>query len=91
MLDESSIPVVREDIQYRELNDGGVVYDTSAERIHTLNLTAAYIWNCCDGSRNVMQIASELHEHANVPIDKALNDVREAITYFEKEGLLHSQ
>jgi hypothetical protein len=91
MMDESSAPIVREELQYRELNDGGVVYDTSAERIHTLNLTAAYIWNCCDGSRNLLQIAAELHQHANVPLHKALNDVREAITYFEKEGLLHSQ
>jgi len=91
MMNESSTPIVREELQYRELNDGGVVYDTSAERIHTLNLTAAYIWNCCDGSRNLLQIASELHQHANVPLDKALDDVREAIRYFQNEGLLHSQ
>jgi len=91
MLDESSVPVVREDLQYRELDDGGVVYDTASERIHTLNLTAAFIWNCCDGSHTLLQIASELNQSANVSLEKAVEDVREAITYFQKEGLLRSQ
>jgi hypothetical protein len=91
MPDELSRPVVREDLQYRELDDGGVVYDTAAERIHTLNVTAAYIWNCCDGVHTLSEIASELHQHANVPLDRALNDVGEAITYFQKEGLLRSR
>jgi hypothetical protein len=91
MLHESSVPVVREELQYRELEDGGVIYDTSAERIHTLNLTAAYIWNCCDGSHTLLQIATELQQHANVPLEKAMNDVREAVTQFQKEGLLRSQ
>ena len=91
MLDETSVPVVREDLQYRELDDGGVVYDTTSERIHTLNLTAAFIWNCCDGSHTLSQIASELCQPANVTLQKSLEDVREAITHFQKEGLLRSQ
>jgi hypothetical protein len=91
MSDESLRPLIREDIQYRELEDGGVVYDTSAERIHTLNVTAAYIWNCCDGTHNLLDIASDLHEQVHVSMDKALQDVRDAIAYFQKEGLLRSQ
>jgi hypothetical protein len=91
MLDESFKPLLREDLQYRELDDGGVIYDTTAEQIHTLNITAAYIWNCCDGSRNVSQIASELINATKVPREKALADVVDAITYFERQGLLQSQ
>ena len=37
MWDEGYRPSVRRDLQYRELEDGGVIYDTTAERIHTLN------------------------------------------------------
>ena len=54
MWDKDYRPSIRPDLQYRELEDGGVVYDTTAERIHTLNLAAAYIWNCCDGSHNAI-------------------------------------
>jgi len=91
MLNEISVPIVRTDLQYRELDDGGVVYDTASERIHTLNLTAAFIWNCCDGSHDLSQIATELRQSASVTLEKALEDVREAIAYFQKEGLLQPQ
>src|SRR5262245_584027 len=87
MLDESR-PRLREDVQYRELDDGAVIYDTSAEKIHTLNITAAYIWNCCDGDHDLVQIASELREHAKISQEKALQDVRQAVEYFQNEGLL---
>jgi Coenzyme PQQ synthesis protein D (PqqD) len=91
MLHESFVPVAREELQYRELDDGGVIYDTSAERIHTLNVTAAYIWNSCDGSHTLLQIATELHAHAKIPLDKAMNDIRKTIMQFEEEGLLRTQ
>jgi hypothetical protein len=84
-------PMVRGDLQYRELDDGGVIYDTSAERIHTLNITAAYVWNSCDGHHNLSEIASELHEQTKVPLPTALKDVREAVMHFQSEGLLRSQ
>jgi len=90
MPDDLFVPRVRGDIQYRELEDGGVVYDTAAERIHTLNATAAYVWNCCDGSRNLLDIASELQRQLNaVPAD-VLQDVRQIIARLEQEGLLRS-
>ena len=91
MLHESSVLVARQELQYRELDDGGVIYDTVTERIHTLNVTAAYIWNCCDGSHTLRQIADELHQYANVPLEKAIDDVRQTIAQFQKEGLLRSQ
>ena len=91
MWDESYRPTIRRDLQYRELEDGGVIYDTSAETIHTLNATAAYIWNCCDGLHNVSEIVSELNRLVNVPTDQAARDVSEALTYFQREALLRLQ
>ena len=91
MWDESTRPAVRSDLQYRELEDGGVIYDTAAEKIHTLNVTAAYIWNCCDGAHTLSEIASELNQHVNVPPEQALKDVSEALTYFHGQGLLRAQ
>ena len=88
MWDESYRPNIRRDLQYRELEDGGVIYDTSAETIHTLNASAAYIWNCCDGLHNVSEIASELNRLVNVPPEQAARDVSEALTYFQREALL---
>jgi len=91
MLDEIARPQIRSDVQYRELSDGAVVYDTAAERVHTLNITAAYIWNCCDGSHSLDDIAVELLSQVDIAREKALADVRDAITYFQAEGLLQPQ
>ena len=91
MWDDGYRPSIRTDLQYRELEDGGVIYDTTAERLHTLNVAAAYIWNCCDGAHNLSDIASELHHQANVPSEQALRDVFDALGYFQREGLLRVQ
>ena len=91
MLNESVKPMSRDDVQYCELDDGGAIYDTVRERVHTLNLTASYIWNLCDGSRSVLEIVSEVRRLTNVPTDTASRDVREAILYFQNEGMLRIQ
>ena len=88
MWDQSSKPRVRSDLEYRELADGGVIYDTASERIHTLNLTAAFIWNCCDGSHDLRAITLELSQQANLSPEQALQDVQTALQYFEHERLL---
>jgi len=91
MWDKGYRPSTRPDLQYRELEDGGVVYDTNAERIHTLNLSAAYVWNCCDGSHALSDIATELHQQSNVSPEQALQDVSDVLAYFQREGLLRLQ
>ena len=81
-------PAVRADLEYHELDDGGVVCDPLADRIHTLNLTAAYVWSRLDGSRSIEQIATELHEITGVSIQTAVTDVGLAVERFQDEGLL---
>jgi len=91
MCEDTYRPIIRADLQYRELADGGVIYDTTAERIHTLNVAAAYIWNSCDGFHNLSEIASELYQQGNVPSEQAAKDVSDTVTYFQDEGLLRVQ
>jgi hypothetical protein len=91
MWDRGYRPSIRPDLQYRELEDGGVVYDTNAERIHTLNLSAAFVWNCCDGLHDLSDIASELRLQSSVSPEQALQDVSDVLAYFQREGLLRVQ
>src|SRR5262245_62903766 len=65
IMDESATPSVRSELEYHVLDDGGVIHDASADRVHTLNATAAYVWNSLDGSRSLKQIALDLQEHFN--------------------------
>ncbi|MCW5853471.1 MAG: PqqD family protein [Anaerolineae bacterium] len=42
-----------------ELADDLIVYDESANQLHTLNPTAAFIWRLCDGRTSVADIAAQ--------------------------------
>jgi hypothetical protein len=42
------------------LADEVLVYDLKRDRAHCLNVTAARVWEKCDGQRTIRQIASEV-------------------------------
>jgi hypothetical protein len=45
------------------LADGGMVlFSPQGQQIITLNPTAAFIWECCDGAHTVPAIADEVRE-----------------------------
>jgi hypothetical protein len=90
-LDDLARPVAREGFEYHDLDDGVVLSSTETDRIHALNVSAAYVWSCLDGSYTIRRIASELHQQTNVPIETALDDVRAVIAHFRAEGLLRSE
>lgn len=85
---DSTRPLVREGIQYKGLDDGAILYDPANDRVHSLNVTAAFIWNSCDGLRTLDGISRGLQEIASISEIQAAQDVREAIQKFREEGLL---
>jgi len=89
-MDECATPAACSLVKYHELDDGAVLHDGTADRIHTLNTTAAYVWNSLDGSRSLRQIALDLHQQTRGPLDRVLQDVYDVVGRFQREGLLHS-
>jgi len=83
-------PKVRPDLSWSEVDDGGVLFDSNANKIHSLNSTAACIWLLADGSRTAQDIAAELCEICQVPIHKVLADVEDTLNKFRRENLLAS-
>ena len=45
-----------------EIDGEVVLYDPSRDRVHTLNNTAAVIWQLCDGSRTIDELTVEMAE-----------------------------
>lgn len=43
-----------------EIADDLVVYDTSVDRVHCLNTSAAALWRACDGTRSLKDLAAFL-------------------------------
>jgi hypothetical protein len=75
-------------ILYRELKTGCVLYHPGTNEAHVLNITAAYIWNCCDGSRDVAAIAAEVAKVCRLPVQQALGDVQKTLRSFNAKHLL---
>ena len=58
----ASNPVRSEGLNIDEADDGLVIFDPVEDMVHHLNPTAAIIFDLCDGSRGLDQIAALLAE-----------------------------
>jgi len=62
----------REDLVIQDLNEELLVYDRNRHKAHSLNKTAAFIWNQCDGQTTVADIARRMEREFNAPVDDRL-------------------
>ena len=85
---ETERPRANPTILYRELRTGCVLYHPGTNEAHVLNLTAAYIWTCCDGSMDVAAITAHVAEVSRLPLPQALRDVKKALRDFHAKKLL---
>ena len=84
----SDVPVPRDDILFRELDDGCVLYDAAHEKVHSLNVTAGAIWCLLDGSRSLDSVAAEISAQSDADPETVLNDVVRSAGEFARQGLL---
>jgi len=77
-----------DDIIWRKIEDKVVLIGKDGMAIHTLNKTAGYIWELCDGTNSPDEIAAKLCERFDVTPEEANVDVRETINKMEEMGLV---
>ncbi|MCZ6651504.1 MAG: PqqD family protein [Planctomycetota bacterium] len=70
------------------MDDEVLVYDPVVDRTHRLNVSAALIWELCDGTRSLEDIARVLTEQFEVEFDTALQDARTVLEQLKEEQLL---
>jgi len=81
-------PTLRDDVLFRELADGCVLYDPENEKVHSLNLTAGFVWCLMDGTRSLTAIADELRATCDAEGADVLRDVVKTAERFARQGLL---
>lgn len=81
-------PKANPDLEVRTVEDEKVILNRDGEHIHQLNLTASFVWDRCDGSHDVAQIAKELAEAFGVDSETTLKDVTDVVLEFSQLGLL---
>jgi hypothetical protein len=62
----------RTDIVVQQMDREVLVYDVNSNKAHCLNETAATVWNLCDGSRDIQQIAAEIAKNSGTRVDDDL-------------------
>lgn len=81
-------PVRRNDLLVREVEDENIVYDHTNNTVHSLNITAKFIWDFCDGKHTESDIVKEVTGKFNVDSDTAFKDLKKTIDSFKKNHLL---
>jgi hypothetical protein len=69
------------------VDDGLVVHDVEAGRVHHLNLTSALVFDLCDGARGVDAIAAEVAAAFGLP-EAPVDDTRRCLDLLAAEGVL---
>jgi LDH2 family malate/lactate/ureidoglycolate dehydrogenase len=81
-------PVQKKEVIWRRIGDTVVVIKEDGLSSHTLNKTAAFIWELCNGNLEVNEIADKLHERFDVSLEDARNDVSNTIEKLTMAGIL---
>ncbi|MDH3754864.1 MAG: PqqD family protein [Acidimicrobiia bacterium] len=79
---------VRPDVIAAPIDDGAVVYDPRAGRIHRLNSTGWLLWQCCDGHATVDDLVEDLVGVFDGPTDDVGASVRDLVASLRAESLL---
>ncbi len=56
-------------LNIQELPDETLIFDTENDQANCLNATAALVWKHADGTRSVSDIAREMSQTLNAPVD----------------------
>jgi hypothetical protein len=79
------------DVIWRRIEDNIVLIGKEGMEIHTLNKTAAKIWELCDGTNGIDQITANICDSYDVTPEEADISVREVIDKMEKMGLIEKK
>lgn len=78
----------RKDVRVHELDGEAFIYDPSTADTHRLNETAYYIWQRCDASRRLSDIAGELADEYDVDLAEAAAHVARIVSDFVARRLV---
>ena len=78
-----------EDVIWRRIGDEIVVIKDDGLATHVLNKTAALIWEMCDGSCGIDEIAAHLCERFDVSFKEARADTKEIVEKLTQIGIMN--
>ena len=83
-------PLRRDDLVLEELDGEAVLYDLRYGAVHRFNAVTLFVWDLCDGSHTMADIAHRLTQLCEVEPDEALDNVQRAIAELRTLDLLQA-
>jgi hypothetical protein len=81
-------PKRRSDLTYRTIEGETVILDREEGRLHQLNPTGSFIWNCCDGTSKIDEIVDRLANAYEIDSITGRQDVEEVLSKLRSLNLL---
>ena len=78
----------RPDLAIENVDGELIVLDKAAGKVHQLNLSASFVWNCLSDGLAIDEIALMLSEAFDLEPETALSDVQAALAQFEGLALV---
>ncbi len=83
-----SCPKRRSDLNYKTIDGETLILNREEGRLHQLNPTASFIWDCCDGNSDIAEIIDRLAATYEVDYSTARKDVEEVLSNLRNSKLL---
>ncbi len=87
-INKGFVPATKKCIEIEELDDGCILYDPEKEEAHSLNITAASVWTCCDGKHSIKEIAAIVEECFEPKSKSVMEDIIKIVKVFSEKELL---
>jgi hypothetical protein len=79
----------RLDVAERQVGNERMIFDEEGDRVHVLNGSAAFIWDCLKSPVTVPQVEVRLREEYEIRPDFDVSaTITRTLTEFQKEGLI---
>lgn len=85
-INEDFVPATKKCVEIEELDDGCILYDTEKDEAHSLNITAASVWTCCDGKHSIKQITAIVEECFEPKSKSAMEDIIKSLKSSHKKN-----
>jgi hypothetical protein len=79
---------MRPDLAVVEPDHEAVVYDGRLRNVHYLNHTAALVLGLCDGTGTIRELAEDIADAYEMPVDEVESQIRSLLRGFRKIELL---
>ena len=81
-------PRKKKDILDRVLDSETVLFNLSTNKLHSLNITASFIWQHCTGANTVKGLGEILGQTFAVTVEQAQADLLPVLASMDRAGII---